>query len=125
MVQLEPLLTEMEQEGKLARGMWHLGQADEAVLKRLLENHARYAGSAQAKMVLDAWARYRSKFVKIFRTSTGARSAISPPRAARSRRKARTAKDTKDARCAKENSFVFLRAPCALRGEKLSIQGLN
>ncbi|MDP2640313.1 MAG: glutamate synthase-related protein, partial [Betaproteobacteria bacterium] len=66
MVQLEPLLAEAEQEGKLARGLWHLGQADEAVLKRLVGNHARYAGSAQAKRVLDGWARYRSKFVKIF-----------------------------------------------------------
>ncbi len=66
MVQLEPLLTEMEQEGKLARAFWHLGEADEAVLKRLLQNHARYTGSAQAKKVLDGWAGYRGKFVKIF-----------------------------------------------------------
>ena len=36
------------------------------MLKRLVGNHARYAGSAQAKRVLDGWARYRSKFVKIF-----------------------------------------------------------
>jgi glutamate synthase (NADPH/NADH) large chain len=66
MVQLEPLLAEAEQEGKLARGLWHLGQSDEAVLKHLLENHAKYTRSAQAKRVLDAWTRYRSKFVKIF-----------------------------------------------------------
>ena len=66
MVQLEPLLAEAEQEGKLARAMWHQGQADEAVLKRLVENHARYTGSVQAKKVLEAWAQYRGKFVKIF-----------------------------------------------------------
>ncbi len=66
MVQLEPLLAEAEQEGKLARALWHLHQADEAILKRLVENHAKYTGSAQAKKVLDAWTQYRSKFVKIF-----------------------------------------------------------
>ena len=66
MVQIEPVLTEAEQEGKLARGLWHLGQADETVLKRLVENHARYTGSAQAKKVLDGWAQYRGKFVKIY-----------------------------------------------------------
>jgi glutamate synthase domain-containing protein 3 len=66
MVQLEPLLAEAEQEGKLARGLWHMGQADEAVLKRLVENHARYTGSTRAKKVIHGWAQYRSKFVKIF-----------------------------------------------------------
>ena len=66
MVQMEPLLAEAEQEGKLARGMWHLGQSDEALLKRLVENHLKYTGSEQAKKVLGAWAQYRSKFVKIF-----------------------------------------------------------
>jgi glutamate synthase domain-containing protein 3 len=66
MVQLEPVLAEAEQEGKLARSMWHLGEADEVVLKRLLENHLRYTASPQAKKVLDAWTQYRGKFVKIF-----------------------------------------------------------
>ena len=66
MVQLESVLAEGEQEAKLARGFWHLGQADEVVLKHLLENHAKYTGSLQAKKVLDAWTRYRAKFVKIF-----------------------------------------------------------
>ncbi len=66
MVQLEPVLTEAEQEAKLARGIWHLGEADEVLLKRLVEKHARYTGSAQAKKILDGWAQYRRKFVKIF-----------------------------------------------------------
>ena len=66
MVQLEPVLAEAEQEGKLARGLWHLGQADEAVLKRLVENHARYTGSTRAKKLIGGWAQYRGKFVKIF-----------------------------------------------------------
>ena len=46
---LEPVLAESEQEAKLARDLWHMGEADEAMLKRLIENHARYTGSAQAK----------------------------------------------------------------------------
>jgi glutamate synthase domain-containing protein 3 len=66
MVQIEPVLTEAEQEGKLARGLWHLGEADETLLKRLVASHARFSGSAQAKKVLDGWAQYRGKFVKIF-----------------------------------------------------------
>ena len=66
MVQIEPVLTEAEQEGKLARGVWHLGQSDEALLRQLVANHAKYTGSAQAKKVLDEWPLYRGKFVKIF-----------------------------------------------------------
>jgi glutamate synthase domain-containing protein 2/glutamate synthase domain-containing protein 3 len=66
MVQIEPVLAEAEQEARLARSVWHLGQSDEALLKRLVANHAKYTGSAQAKKILDAWAQYRGKFVKIF-----------------------------------------------------------
>jgi glutamate synthase (NADPH/NADH) large chain len=66
MVQMEPVLAEAEQEGKLASGLWHLGQADETVIKRLVENHARYTGSVKAAKVLEGWAQYRGKFVKIF-----------------------------------------------------------
>ncbi|MCX7140367.1 MAG: glutamate synthase-related protein [Proteobacteria bacterium] len=66
MVQIEPVLAEAEQEAKLARGVWHMGQSDEALLKQLVANHAKYTGSAQAKKVLDAWAEYRGKFAKVF-----------------------------------------------------------
>jgi len=66
MVQLEPLLSEAEQEGKLARALWHMGQADEIILKRLVENHFRHTGSTRAKRVISGWAQYRGKFVKIF-----------------------------------------------------------
>jgi glutamate synthase domain-containing protein 3 len=66
MVQIEPVYAEAEQEGKLAREIWHLGQSDEALLKQLIANHAKYTGSGQAKKVLDYWAQSRSKFVKIF-----------------------------------------------------------
>jgi glutamate synthase domain-containing protein 3 len=66
MVTLEPLLTEAEQEAKLTRDLWHGGSADEAIVRRLIENHARYTGSAQAKRVLERWNEFRPKFVKVF-----------------------------------------------------------
>jgi glutamate synthase domain-containing protein 3 len=66
MVDLEPVLSEAEQEAKIAREVWHHGRSDEAVLKRLLENHVRYTGSTQARSMLDNWAKFRSKFVKVF-----------------------------------------------------------
>ena len=66
MVQLEPVLAEAEQEGKLARGLWHYGRADESILKELIENHSRYTGSHHAKHILDNWNSYRGKFVKVF-----------------------------------------------------------
>ncbi|HEY6967301.1 MAG TPA: glutamate synthase subunit alpha, partial [Burkholderiales bacterium] len=66
MVTLEPLLAESEQEAKLARELWHKGQSDEAMLKRLVERHARLTGSVQAKRILERWSDYRAKFVKVF-----------------------------------------------------------
>jgi glutamate synthase domain-containing protein 3 len=66
MVTLEPLLPEAEQEAKLARDLWHRGESDEAILRRLIENHARYTGSARARQVLENWASYRNRFVKVF-----------------------------------------------------------
>jgi glutamate synthase domain-containing protein 3 len=66
MVTLEPLVTESEQEAKLARALWHQGKSDEALAKRLIERHARYTGSAQAKRILERWSEYRVKFVKVF-----------------------------------------------------------
>src|SRR5688572_25323710 len=39
---------------------------DEALVKRLLENHARYTNSKRAHELLAAWAQYRGRFVKVF-----------------------------------------------------------
>ncbi len=66
MVDLEPLLSESEQQGKLARELWHLGQADEALLRQLLERHVQYTGSRRAQGILDKWTEYRGRFVKVF-----------------------------------------------------------
>jgi glutamate synthase (NADPH/NADH) large chain len=66
MVDLEPVLTESEQQGKVAHDLWHLGTADEVLLKRLIERQARYTDSARAKEILADWAKQRTKFVKVF-----------------------------------------------------------
>ncbi|MGG7378120.1 hypothetical protein ACQ7B2_04940, partial [Escherichia coli] len=42
MVDMEPVLAEREQDAKLSRDLWHHGQSDEALLRRLIEEHARY-----------------------------------------------------------------------------------
>jgi len=66
MVALEPLVAETEQEAKLARELWHKGQSDEAVVRRLIERHLRFTGSLQSKKILERWNEYRGKFVKVF-----------------------------------------------------------
>ena len=66
MVELEPVLSESEQQAKLPRDLWHLGQSDEAMLKRLIERHARYTGSRRAHEILEQWGVYRPRFVKVF-----------------------------------------------------------
>ncbi len=68
MVQMEPVFSEAEQEAKVPLDIWHLEQSDEAVLKALIERHARYTGSARAREVLDDWTSCRAKFVKVFPT---------------------------------------------------------
>jgi len=66
MVQLEPVLAESEQQGKLGRELWHLGQADEVVLRRLIEAHFKHTGSKRAQQILEQWASWRGRFVKVF-----------------------------------------------------------
>jgi glutamate synthase (NADPH/NADH) large chain len=66
MVDLEPVLPEAEQEGKVSRDVWHHGESDEAILRRMIEQHARYTGSARAKEILESWSTWRAKFVKVF-----------------------------------------------------------
>ncbi|KPK09476.1 MAG: glutamate synthase [Betaproteobacteria bacterium SG8_39] len=66
MVDLEPVLAESEQQAKVPRDLWHLGEADETILRRMIENHARHTGSRRAQSLLDAWPDARAKFVKVF-----------------------------------------------------------
>ena len=65
MVDLEPVLSEPEQQGKIARHLWHRGQTDEAILKDLIDRHARLTGSRRAKEILEKWADWRARFVKV------------------------------------------------------------
>jgi glutamate synthase (NADPH/NADH) large chain/glutamate synthase (ferredoxin) len=44
----------------------HRDQSDEALLKKLLEDHNRWTGSRRARDLLDNWAESRMKFVKVF-----------------------------------------------------------
>lgn len=44
----------------------HLGQADEILLKDIIENHANLTDSPRAKEVLADWDNAREKFVKVF-----------------------------------------------------------
>ena len=66
MVNLEPVLTEKEQEAKVSRELWHRGLSDEAQLKHMIDAHARHTGSTHAKAILDNWTAERAKFVKVF-----------------------------------------------------------
>jgi glutamate synthase domain-containing protein 3 len=66
MVEIEPVLSESEQQAKVSRDLWHLGEPDEAILRRLIENHAKYTNSRRAHEILGKWAEYRARFVKIF-----------------------------------------------------------
>ncbi len=66
MIKLEPLLTEAEQDAKVARDIWHMGESDETVLKRFIENHARLTGSNRAQQILADWPTTRRRFLKVF-----------------------------------------------------------
>jgi glutamate synthase (NADPH) large chain len=66
MVDLDPLLSESEQQARLDPGLWHLGRADESIVLDLLERHQRFTGSARAADILKNWAQYRARFVKVF-----------------------------------------------------------
>jgi len=66
MVDLEPLLPESEQQARLTRSLWHLGQSDEALARQLIANHARHTGSRRAAEILEQWSQFRGRFVKVF-----------------------------------------------------------
>jgi glutamate synthase (NADPH/NADH) large chain len=70
MVALERVLPAAEQEAQVDRSVWHrIGgqpQGDEALLRKLIEDHHKWTGSLRARHVLDHWAESRAKFVKVF-----------------------------------------------------------
>jgi len=66
MVDLEPLLSEVEQRAKLPQAFWHKGKSDEAIVRSLIERHRDLTGSKQAAEILAHWPKYRTRFVKVF-----------------------------------------------------------
>jgi len=64
MVSLDQVVPAAEQKSGKTR--LHKDQADEALLKKLLEEHNRWTGSKRARELLDSWATSRQKFVKVF-----------------------------------------------------------
>ena len=63
MVGLSKLRAAVEQTDPL-----HLGQTDDALLKKMVEDHHRWTGSLRAREILDAWPEQCGKFVKVFPT---------------------------------------------------------
>jgi glutamate synthase (NADPH/NADH) large chain/glutamate synthase (ferredoxin) len=63
---LEKVLTTAEQQAQIDRKFWHKDQSDEALLRKLLEDHFKWTGSQRARSLLDQWDSVRSKFVKVF-----------------------------------------------------------
>jgi glutamate synthase (NADPH/NADH) large chain/glutamate synthase (ferredoxin) len=66
MVSLERGATTAEQQAAAGRTRLHRDQTDEALLKKLLEDHNRWTGSRRARELLDDWANARTKFLKVF-----------------------------------------------------------
>ncbi|OBV40853.1 glutamate synthase-related protein [Janthinobacterium psychrotolerans] len=70
MVSLDKVVSASEQQAQ--RDAWHAQQrngtpeADEVILKRLIERHFKHTGSTRARVLLDDWAVARGKFVKVF-----------------------------------------------------------
>ncbi|MDQ6639040.1 MAG: glutamate synthase-related protein, partial [Pseudomonadota bacterium] len=66
MVSLETVTTAVDQKARMGNTKWHRDQSDEAILRKMLEDHNRYTGSRRARELLDHWSEARSKFVKVF-----------------------------------------------------------
>jgi glutamate synthase (NADPH) large chain len=65
MVSLGPVASAAEQQ-TAGKTRLHRDQTDEALLKKLLQDHNRWTGSRRARELLDNWAVARTKFVKVF-----------------------------------------------------------
>lgn len=67
MVTLDKVLTSAEQKATGVQPIhWHMGETDEAQLRKLLGDHNRWTGSRRARELLDNWTEARLKFVKVF-----------------------------------------------------------
>jgi glutamate synthase domain-containing protein 2/glutamate synthase domain-containing protein 1/glutamate synthase domain-containing protein 3 len=66
MVSLDKILTADEQAKSIERAIWHKGEADETLLRQMIEAHHKWTGSLRAREILDHWADSRARFVKVF-----------------------------------------------------------
>ena len=71
MVALDKVLPAAEQVVGVDKAIWHhladgTPQTDEAILRKMVEDHHRWTGSQRARDILDNWATARAKFVKVF-----------------------------------------------------------
>ncbi|MBK6004662.1 glutamate synthase subunit alpha [Ramlibacter ginsenosidimutans] len=66
MVSLERVGTTAEQKAGSGQTKLHRDETDEALLRKLLEEHNRWTGSRRARELLDDWTNARMKFVKVF-----------------------------------------------------------
>ena len=64
MVSLDKVLSSADQEADKA--LWHNAQPDEAILKKLIDDHHKWTGSLRARHIMDHWVESRAKFVKVF-----------------------------------------------------------
>ena len=70
MVSLEEVKAAADQQ--VDKATWHSQhrngepEADETILKRLIERHFKHTGSTRARLLLDNWNESRAKFVKVF-----------------------------------------------------------
>ena len=62
MVALDKVQPREEQDA----ATYHKGQADEVLLRKLIEDHHRWTGSLRARHILDHWTESRARFIKVF-----------------------------------------------------------
>ncbi|CAM3913803.1 glutamate synthase-related protein [Bordetella tumbae] len=74
MVELEGIAPHAEQLAQNDQSGWHSAQrggerdTDEAILRKLIEDHFRYTGSFRAREILGDWETSRGKFIKVMPT---------------------------------------------------------
>ena len=74
MVDIEPVLSTSAQKKEQGIDIWHSvvrgaeRETDEAILKRLVENHFRLTGSFRARDILGNWQASRGHFIKVMPT---------------------------------------------------------
>ena len=66
MVSLDRILAADEQAAQVERAVWHKGEADETLLRQMIQAHHKWTGSLRAREILDHWADSRARFVKVF-----------------------------------------------------------